>query len=322
MITYDIVRELDALREQATRAQVQVSGRLRGWSKDPQVQPPSVPRPLRYLNLLPRVSDVARYARDPQGAVRDRVCGARPTLDMVLGQAVHRVFHDAVGFALASLGRRVSYSQYLQQVVGSARQRALDAINRAVRDAQARGWQWQQGRDRDPHQYADVLSSLYAQVAAEAFLHMRDHSTDKPWLSEVEVRTAELGLARSGRADVVMGKIVAEIKLGSALDPSHMVQVAGYALALENRDSTMEHDYGVVILVDLDRGPDPSIVVRSFHIDDNLREQFLKSRDEMIAALKGLLDEHRITDGRSLQGFRQSFCSSQGAGAQAAVQGP
>jgi len=98
-----------------------------------------------------------------------------------------------------------------------------------------------------------------------------------PDLTEVRVDGSRIGLSNELYIDILRGNVVADIKTGDIRD-FHRLTVAGYALALES-DRRIPIDIGLVIYLSVVDGH-VKYRVESFFIGDELRQDFIETRDE------------------------------------------
>ena len=239
-----------------------VPGELRGWSYD---YPPVKPR--AYLGL--GVSDVAYGAVCGWRSLWLRRRGVRleRTPAMEAGLMVHEAFHRASADLRRLLARGARPWEAVERLVSRARSRM---------PGNAPWWAVELYR---------MLVVIWAGEAAGASLYYGGEGLGwLPWLTEYRVDGSPLGLSRGLRVDALgEAGVVVEVKLGR---PSwwHRLALAGYALALE---SYLEApvDYGVVVGVqDLETGR-PRLLVEPVYLSPDLREEFLRARDEAIEAV-------------------------------------
>lgn len=289
---------------------------------------------LSRLKLLPSISDVARYfelclsgqpgVQCSQALLSEFVCGPRPSLNMYLGQVTHMVFHDAINYArqLLMISQRPSLHEVIANVIGRAQQAVDSAVSDAIKKAKEEGL----ANADQLKQYEKKLISLYDQVAIEVYTELRDTRAATVWLTEQQLDASHLGLWRDARADLTIDDVVAELKTVSSgfgsprtSSRSHRVQVAGYVLALEGM-THRPRDNGMVILVDLGgQDPDPVIALELFHVDEDLRMDFLRARDGLIKNLADLVNSYSVRNYSSLQALKGNLCaaaSNQGQGGQ------
>ena len=237
-----------------------IPGELRGWSYD---TPPV--RPRAYLGL--GVSEVAYGA----------ACGWRR-------------------MGLRGRGEKTGRTQVME--AGLILHEAIHRASRDLRTALARGEKpWDAAErllasayKRLPREWPGWALSLYKMMitlwagesAGYTVYYGGEGLGSLPWLTEYRVDGSPLGLSKSLRVDALgEAGVVVEIKLGR---PSwwHKLSLAGYAMAME---SFIEApiDYGIAVTVaSLDQ---PRIHLEPVYISPDLREDFLRARDEAIEVL-------------------------------------
>ena len=237
-----------------------VPGELRGWSFD---TPPV--RPAAYLGL--GVSEIAYGAKCGwrQLWLRRRAgVEVASTSAMEAGALAHKAFHYASSGVRRLLARGLEPWEIVDRL-----------SKRPPRDLA--GEPWAVGL------YRMLVAEWAGEVAGHRLYYGGDGVGVVPWLTEYRVDGSPLGLSRRLRVDA-MGEsgVVVEVKLGR---PQwwHRVALTGYALALEaNFESPV--DYGILVGVVVNGGP-PRLEVDPVYISPDLREDFLRLRDEAVEVL-------------------------------------
>jgi CRISPR/Cas system-associated exonuclease Cas4 (RecB family) len=96
--------------------------------------------------------------------------------------------------------------------------------------------------------------------------------------------------------------VIGEVKTGKSLRDFHLTTVAGYALAYESQHN-QDVDFGILYFLETHSTQLSFAGSRPFVIDDLLRKQFLKKRNDLYAILaKG--DEPSLVDPK----YYEDFC--------------
>ncbi len=261
MLAHTLSRALRRLHAQRERDPIPLE--LRGWSWDrPPVKPPA------YLGL--GVSDVAyRYCPTLRDVwLRRQGAKGEPRGPVAIGKAVHEVIHAVAVDLRRELARGASPDEAYVKVYHRAPRRVGVYGGWAVR-------------------LYRLLALAWAGEAAGRHLQRGGwHLGWLPLLTEYMVDGSPLGLSSQLRVDAVgEAGIVVEVKYGLGGGARrHMVALAGYALALE-AEAEAPVDYGVLIYVNGVPSGEPRLRVEPVYIGPELREEFLRLRDEAIDTL-------------------------------------
>lgn len=260
MVTWHIIRR-SLRRLHHLRDSDPVPGELRGWSYD---SPPVKPR--AYLGL--GVSEVAYGASCGWRSLwlRRRGKAQEPTQSMEAGAVLHEAFHRAARDVRLWLARGLPSWLVASRLVSDTHRRL------------PRGWPpWAY------NVYRLLVTAWAGEAAGQGLYYGGDGLGSGPWLSEYMVDGSPLGLSRSLRVDgLAEAGVVVEVKLGRS-SWWHKLSLAGYALAMESFFEA-PIDYGVVVAVSIP-GRQPRVHVDPVYVSADLREEFLRARDDAVEAL-------------------------------------
>lgn len=252
----DLLKALRKLRIRSLNDPVE--DEFRGWNYG---SPPVKPK--AYLGLA--VSDLSnRFCASNRDLYLKYVERAKPEPNqlMINGKAYHEALMSAIrdvrSLAIRGLEGSAMVELLLRKRVGFAIENAAKLYKFAVLQLAA---EVDRGLSRANIQSADAaLSTL-------------------PQLIEVEVDGSPIGLSPHLRVDALSGNILFEVKTGARCE-KHKFALAGYALAMEC-DREIPVDYAILVYVDLTPRT-PRLTIAPVYVSNELRQDFLEYRDEVI----------------------------------------